>query len=95
MTTTTASNLHLLDNDYGAHDMRQFYDAAGLIPTSHVADVALIRSHLAYHAGYSAGKTEIHASRGHSYRFDLDGERIVVRITDYYDHRNGVVGYVR
>lgn len=85
---------HLL-NSPGVHDMRAFYDAARMIPTSTNADIALIRSHIAYWAGQRAAEeADVVPSRGHSYRFDLHGVRYVVRIADYFDHRQGVTGFV-
>jgi hypothetical protein len=77
-------------------DVRVFYDRAGLIPTSTNADIALIRSHIAYWFGTSeADRAVIAPSRGHSYRVrrvrGLIGDAIV-RITDHYDHREGVTG---
>ncbi len=71
--------------------MRNFYDRVGLMPTSTNADVCLIRSHIAYHSGSAAAeRATIAPSRGHSYR--INGET-VVRITDHYDHRDGVAGW--
>ena len=88
------ATMHLLNNTFGAHDMRALYDAARIIPTSETGDIALIRSHIAYWAGQSqAEAAKIFPSRGHSYRFDIYGKRYTVRITDYYDHRDGVVGF--
>lgn len=84
---------HLLTST--ACTMREFYDRENMIATSIVATTALIRSHIAYHAGrLAAERAEINPSRGHSYRIDLDGQRTIVRITDYYDHRNGIKGFV-
>ena len=78
--------------------MREFYNLAGLLPTSENADVALIRSHIAYWSGAKkAEKASIKASRGHKYRVAMYGTHdksdLIVRITDYYDHREGVIGY--
>ena len=77
--------------------MKEFYRATNMLPTSEVADMALIRSHIAYHAGEQfSSKALISASRGHSYRVKLYGDYkdrgVVVRIVNYYDHRNGVTG---
>jgi hypothetical protein len=97
MAYASVSSPHLLANDFtGVHDMRAFYAAAGMIPTSENADIALIRSHVAYWAGRRAAELiDVRASRGHSYRFDLHGERHVVEIVDHYDHRAGVIGFCR
>lgn len=76
--------------------MRELYDRMNLIPTSTAADTVLIRSHIAYHAGHhEAVRAVIKPSRGHSYRIDgtYTAERIIVRVTDHYDHRNGVAGF--
>lgn len=80
--------------------MREYYNAAGLIPTSTNADIALIRSWIAYWQGESAAdRASIRPSRGHSYRIALygrhDAEDTIVRISDYYDHRNGVIRKTR
>jgi len=69
--------------------MREFYQLCGMIATSEVATVALIRSYIAYHRGQrEALRATIKPSRGHSYRVNGDS---IVRIVDYFDHRNGVV----
>lgn len=71
--------------------MRAFYAANGMLATSENADVALIRSHIAYHAGNNvAERAVIKSSRGHSYRIN---HNTIVRITDHYNHRTGVQGY--
>jgi len=71
--------------------MHGLYNHLGIIPTSENADIVLIRSHIAYWAGSKkAERAEIKPSRGHSYKID---KTTVVRITDYYDHREGVVGF--
>ena len=77
--------------------MKEFYSATNMLPTSTVADTALIRSHIAYHAGERfSSKAVIRPSRGHSYRVDIYGNSrdkgVIVKITDHYDHRDGVVG---
>lgn len=83
----------------GAGDMRAFYKILGVYPTSAVGDEILIRSHIAYHAGsVRAGQALVKVSRGHSYKVSLYGHTTrkqdwqIVRIKDYYDHRNGVIG---
>ena len=78
--------------------MKSFYDLVGVIPTSEIADVALIRSHIAYWAGAKkAEAASIRASRGHSYRVAMWGHHdhsdLIVRIVDHYDHREGVTGF--
>jgi hypothetical protein len=77
--------------------MKEFYSATNMLPTSEVADIALIRSHVAYHAGERyAEQAKITASRGHSYRVRLYGDMrdkgVIVRIVDHFDHRDGVRG---
>jgi hypothetical protein len=75
-------------------DMRAFYSALHLLPTSEAADCVLIRSHIAYHAGaMDAERAEIKASRGHSYKVSDSRGVHVVRILDHFDHRTGVVGW--
>lgn len=94
--------MHICQAEYThLEGMREFYHAIGVLPTSEVADIALIRSHVAYHLGsQKAMQAHIKASRGHSYRVSLYGlstrpsDYQVVRIRDYYDHRNGVTGIV-
>lgn len=83
---------HICQAQYcGLGGMRNFYSALSLIPTSTNADTALIRSHIAYHSGSAAAdRAVIKPSRGHSYRVNKD---VIVRITDHYDHRNGVTGW--
>ena len=88
---------HLL-NTSGLGDMRAFYSHAAMYPSSTNGDVALIRSHIAYWAGEErAQRAVIKPSRGHSYRVHssaLPGSySVVVRITDHYDHREGVHGW--
>lgn len=84
---------HLLQGTLG--DMRAFYDANGMLATSTNADIALIRSHLAYWQGSRlAEQASIRPSRGHSYRVARygrhDSSDQIARIVDYYDHRDGV-----
>lgn len=76
--------------------MRGLYNRLGLIATSEIADIVLIRSHIAYHAGHKeAARARILPSRGHSYRIHgtYTADKIIVRIRDYYNHREGVVGF--
>lgn len=77
-------------------DMREYYHAAGLLATSTNADIALIRSWIAYWQGEAkADRASIRTSRGHSYRIAYYGRHdagdTFVTISDYYDHRNGVI----
>jgi hypothetical protein len=89
-------NVHICQDSYrGLGGMKDFYGAIGAIATSIVADVALIRSYLAYHRGSKLAEgAAIKPSRGHSYRIALYGKHdkhdLVARITDHYDHREGV-----
>lgn len=91
---------HLLQEQFlGCQDMRGFYDRAGMLATSTNADIALIRSHIAYWSGaQKAERASIKASRGHSYRVAVWGKHdqsdSIVTIRDHFDHRDGVVGYV-
>ena len=100
MVHTTQPTIHLCQAEYcGLDGMREFYQAVQAYPTSPNGDVMLIRSHIAYHAGERAAQTaSIRPSRGNSYRVARWGTHdkgdSIVRITDYYDHRNGVVGYL-
>jgi len=51
----------------------------------------LIRSHIAYWGGTAlAERAVIKPSRGHSYR--VNGS-VVVKISDHYDHREGITGW--
>jgi hypothetical protein len=89
---------HLL-NTPGLHDMRAFYDHAKIYATSTNGDIALIRSHIAYHCGEKfAQLAAIKPSRGHSYRVNMYGnfgrDDKIVKISDHYDHRDGVHGIV-
>ena len=99
MKTTQYPQEFLSSNHYpDAHSMQEFYAAANLIPTSERADIALIRSHIMYHAGEKFAKRAFIApSRGHSYKVDLYGDMKakdmkIVKILDENDHRNGVTG---
>lgn len=89
---TTTDNDHLLrPGRPGIHDMRSFYADCGMLATSTNADIALIRSHIAYWSGHNeADRAVIKPSRGHSYRVNKD---VIVRIVDHYDHREGVTGW--
>lgn len=95
--TLTANPLtaHICQDAFlGVGGMRGAYDRLGVIPTSTAADVFLIRSHIAYHSGRTlAERVTIKPSRGHSYRVTGGHVPLVVRITDHYDHRNGVHGW--
>ena len=91
---------HICESHFCAlNGMREFYGVLKVYPTSEHGDTMLIRSHIAYHSGNAvAERAMIRPSRGHSYRVNLYGhpdkstDRIV-RIIDYYDHRDGVTGY--
>ncbi len=81
------------DKHLGVGGMRSLYERLSMIPTSPNADAVLIRSHIAYHSGsVKAERATIAPSRGHSYRVNGD---TIVRIVNYYDHRNGVTGWVQ
>lgn len=88
---------HICQEEY-AHlaSMKEFYKVNHMLATSEEADIALIRSHIAYHAGAQRAKqATIKPSRGHSFRVRLYGmgdDGVIARITDHYDHRNGVTG---
>lgn len=88
---------HLLQDEFlGVGDMRGFYDRCRLLPTSTNADISLIRSHVAYWSGSAeAERAVIRPSRGHSYRLKAHGMEFLVRISDHYDHRNGVAGWTQ
>lgn len=92
--TATEQPKHLLQTL--GMDMREFYNAYSLIPTSTNADCALILSHIAYWSGLTeADKATVTPSRGHSYRVKQRfGADVIVRIADHYDHREGVVGWL-
>lgn len=82
---------HLLNASPEVQCMRGLYAVHGCYPSSTNGDVLLIRSHIAYWSGQEAAeRAVIKASRGHSYR--VNGLQ-VVRITDHYDHREGVTGW--
>jgi hypothetical protein len=91
--------VHICQREFaGLASMREFYAVNNMIATSTVADEALIRSHIAYHAGQTLAEwAEIRPSRGHSYKVNLLGrpkrqDWKLVRITNHYDHRSGVAG---
>jgi hypothetical protein len=92
-------NKHICQDGFSAlNGMREFYNVIGVLPTSENADITLIRSHIAYWGGsIKAEKASIKPSRGYSYRVAMYGKHdrddIIVKIADYYDHRDGVVGY--
>lgn len=82
-----------------AGTMKEWYALAHVMPTSEVGDIALIRSHIHYHAGENrARQADIRPTRGHKYKVSLYGrpsrkdDYHVVSITDYLDHRHGIVG---
>lgn len=84
---------HLLMQDHAGLDMKRLYQKLGCVATSTNADTVLIRSHLAYWGTQAiAAEATIKPSRGHSYRVTQNGTDRIVRITDHYDHRFGVVG---
>ena len=88
---------HLLnERGNGIHTMEDAYSFHSFCPTSTNGDVYLIRSHIAYHCGLrAASECTIKPSRGHSYRVRcLHGADYLVRISDHYDHRHGVVGII-
>jgi hypothetical protein len=97
MTATTTEKRHICQPEFlGVGDMRGAYSRAGLLPTSTNADIFLIRSHIAYWTGSQAAeRVTIRPSRGHTYRVTgpYIGNALVIRITDHYDHRNGVDGW--
>lgn len=98
MDKRTMDNIHTCQEGYRhLAGMREFYHAAGMIATSDVATIALIRSYIAYHVGNAAAeRASIKPSRGHSYRVAWYGKHgkddQIVKIRDYYDHRAGVLG---
>lgn len=93
-------NKHVCQKEFCAlPGMREFYAAIGALPTSTNADIALIRSHIAYWSGNAAAeRAAIKASRGHSYRVAPYGthskDDVIVRVADHYDYRLGVTGWV-
>jgi hypothetical protein len=45
-------NQHICQTQFGMlPSMKEFYHVAGMLATSNVADIALIRSHIAYWSG--------------------------------------------
>lgn len=92
----SAQECHLLRPEFlGIPGIRGAYSKLRLLPTSTNADVFLIRSHIAYWAGSrEAERMTISPSRGHSYKIQAGrGEKMIVRIVDHFDHREGVVGW--
>lgn len=87
--------VHLGQQEHrGVGDMKELYNKLKVYPTSENGDKALIRSHIAYHTGVKAAdEAEITPSRGSSYRIKHLGRNQVVKITDPYDHREGVSGW--
>lgn len=76
--------------------MRELYSQLRIYPSSPNGDEILIRSHIAYWSGPEAAERAIiKPSRGSSYRVNRDAcnPGLVVRIVDYYDHREGVIGW--
>lgn len=78
-------------------DMAHAYTTLRMLPTSTVADTFLIRSHIAYHDGSAmAERAIITPSRGSSYRVRqqlIDRPGVIVKIANYFDHRDGVIGW--
>ena len=74
--------------------MKEVYKTLGVLATSTAADTVLIRSHIAYWSGNAtAERAEIKSSRGHTYKV-LDGqEKKIVKISNHYDHRDGIEGW--
>lgn len=93
-----SDRLHLLDEPEGSgiHTMRDAYARHSFYPTSDNGNIYLIRSHIAYWCSRREAKEcTIKPSRGHSYRVRcLHGADYLVRISDHYDHRHGVVGII-
>lgn len=91
------SNLHICQPEFRMlNGMKEFYEKNSMIATSDVATIALIRSHIAYWSGSKlADLMEIKPSRGHSYKIRERGVKNweILKITDYFDHRNGVTGW--
>ncbi len=75
--------------------MKDLYRVLGLLATSTCADIVLIRSHIAYWSGNQvASDAVIKTSRGHSYSVtDRYGRKVIVKIANYFDHRDGVTGW--
>ena len=80
--------------------MREFYSAVGIYPTSDNGNIALVRSHVAYHCGnQKAERAVIKPSRGYTMRVNLYGKfdkasDIILTIVDEYDHRSGIKGLI-
>ena len=96
MEHTVPAIAHICEPHFcGLASMREMYEACKVYPTSTNGDIMLIRSHIAYWQGKErAERAVIKPSRGHSYTVRtsaLPGAyKVIVRISDYYDHRNGV-----
>jgi hypothetical protein len=92
-------NAHICQPAYRhLNGMREFYSVLQCYPTSTNGDIALIRSHIAYHSSSAAAeRAVIKPSRGHTYRVHASARKgsysLIVRITDPYDHRAGVHGW--
>lgn len=84
--------IHICKPEYShLSSMQEFYRTVGVVATSTWADIMLIRSHIAYWSGsQEAERATITPSRGHSYRVNKE---VVVKITNTYDHRDGVIGW--
>ena len=79
-------------------DWREKYAAANCYPTSPNGDMMLILAHIRYWSGDRAAESaSIKPSRGNSYRVARYGHHekndLIVRVTDPFDHRDGVTGY--
>ena len=69
----------------------QVRDALPYVPTSDLADAWLFGAWVAYWRGSEADRIEdIRRSRGHWFWLTIRGRRTKVRVTDPFDHRNGV-----
>ena len=78
--------------------MREFYSMLGVYPTSINGDIALVRSHIAYHSGSAKAESVIiKKSRGDTYRVYRSPrdktDFTTVRVINAYDHRAGVTGW--
>ena len=92
---------HLCQPEFAGNKdgMRSLYLKLNTYPTSINGDLLLIRSHIAYHSGDAmAQRVVIKKSRGDSYRVlssALKGAyQHIVTVTDPYDHRAGVHGWI-
>lgn len=88
---------HICQKENSAcNGMKEFYSKAHIIPTSTAGDTLLIRSHIAYWSGAKTAEAALIApSRGNSYKVNgtIHGDKIILKIVDYYDHREGIVGW--